>query len=140
MTGRGSEKPKLLSGGNPQIAKGDGDGPVQNYISAMPDWKQSVGRELDALIVELVPDVIKADRSNSPSYGVERENWFLNFHCVTKYEKVAFFQGASLVPEPPITSNSGEVRYVHLFGDDEFDREKLASWTMQAAMLPGWSP
>ena len=87
-------KPKLLSGGNPQIAKADGDAPVQAYIAAMPGWKRDVGRRLDALITRTVPGVRKAVKWNSPFYGMEGQGWFLNFHCFTRYVKVAFFRGA----------------------------------------------
>ena len=94
-------KPVLLSGGNPQIPKGDGDAPVQAYIAAMPDWKRDLGQKLDALIVRTVPDVRKAVKWNSPFYGVEGQGWFLSFHCFTRYVKVAFFKGTSLRPLPP---------------------------------------
>src|SRR5436309_3585791 len=98
---RARAKPVLLSGGNPQIAKADGDAPVQAYIAAMPGWKRGVGRRLDALIVRTVPGVSKAVRWNTPFYGIEDQGWFLGFHCVTKYVKVAFFRGTSLRPVPP---------------------------------------
>jgi hypothetical protein len=98
---RGVAKPALLAGGNPQIAKADGDAPVQAYIAAMPSWKRDVGRRLDALIVRTVPGVRKAVKWNSPFYGVEGQGWFLSFHCFTKYVKVAFFRGTSLLPVPP---------------------------------------
>ena len=102
----GNRKPTLLSGGNPQIAKADGDAPVQAYIAAMPGWKRDVGRRLDALIVRTVPDVRKAVRWNSPFYGIEGQGWFLNFHCFTKYVKVAFFRGTSLVRFPPASPST----------------------------------
>src|SRR5215510_4109424 len=102
----------LLAGGNPQIAKGDGDAPVQAYIAAMPGWKRDVGRRLDALIVRAVPGVHKAVKWNSPFYGVEGDGWFLNFHCFTHYVKVAFFRGSSLRPLPPGESKTPETRYV----------------------------
>ena len=98
---RAAAKPALLAGGNPQIAKADGDAPVQAYIAAIPGWKRGVGRRLDALIVSTVPGVRKAVKWNSPFYGVEGQGWFLNFHCFTKYVKVAFFRGTSLRPVPP---------------------------------------
>ena len=132
-------KPALLAGGNPQIAKGDGDGPVQAYIAAMPDWKRDVGRLLDALIVRTVPDVRKAVRWNSPFYGIEGQGWFLNFHCYTKYVKVAFFRGASLRPLPPGESKSEEVRYLDIHEDEPLDELQLADWVKQAGELPGWS-
>jgi hypothetical protein len=130
-------KPKLLSGGNPQIAKADGDAPVQAYIAAMPGWKRDVGRRLDALIVRTVPDVRKAVRWNSPFYGVEAKGWFLGVHCITKYVKVAFFKGASLRPLPPVESKQKDVRYFHVHEGETIDEERLASWVRQASELPG---
>jgi hypothetical protein len=120
--------PALLAGGNPQIAKAEGDAPVQAYIAAMPGWKRDVGRRLDALIVRAVPGVRKAVKWNSPFYGVEGQGWFLNFHCFTKYVKVAFFRGTSLRPVPPGESKHEEVRYVIRFyeriqADRQIDRE-----------------
>jgi hypothetical protein len=132
--------PRLLAGGNPQIAKGDGDAPVQAYIAAMPGWKRDVGRRLDALIVRTVPDVRKAVKWNSPFYGLEGQGWFLNFHCFTKYVKVAFFRGASLRPLPPGASRHKDVRYVDIHEGDEFDEPQVADWVRQAAALPGWVP
>jgi hypothetical protein len=133
-------EPVLLSGGNPQIAKADGDAPVQAYIAAMPGWKSDVGRRLDALIVSTVPGVSKAVRWNSPFYGVEGQGWFLNFHCFTKYVKVAFFRGTSLRPPPPGASKSDDTRYLDIHEDDDVDQELLASWIRQASELPGWVP
>ena len=132
-----SAKPKLLSGGNPQIAKGDGDAPVQAYIAAMPGWKRDVGRRLDALVVRTVPSVRKAVRWNSPFYGIEGRGWFLTFHCMTKYIKVAFFRGTSLRPVPPVESRHEGMRYFHIHEDDELDEELMASWIRQASDLPG---
>ena len=132
--------PVLLAGGNPQIAKADGDAPVQAYIAAMPGWKQDVGRRLDALIVRAVPDVQKAVKWNSPFYGIEGQGWFLNYHCFTKYVKVAFFRGTSLSPLPPGESKSKDVRYLDIHEDDELDEGLLTSWFRQAAKLPGWVP
>jgi hypothetical protein len=129
--------PKLLSGGNPQIAKADGDAPVQAYIAAMPGWKREVGRRLDALIVHTVPHVRKAVRWNSPFYGVEGRGWFLGVHCITKYVKVAFFRGAALHPLPPVESKQKDVRYFHIHEGDEIDEELVASWIRRAAELPG---
>lgn len=129
--------PKLLSGGNPQIPKGDGDAPVQAYIAAMPSWKHNVGRILDALIVRTVPEVQKAVRWNSPFYGIEGQGWFLSFHCFTKYVKVTFLNGASLCPLPPVESKHEAVRYFHIQEQDPFDEELLARWIRQAAALPG---
>ncbi|MRR11643.1 DUF1801 domain-containing protein [bacterium] len=134
----GTAKPVLLAGGNPQIAKADGDAPVQAYIAAMPGWKNDVGRRLDSIIVRTVPDVRKAVRWNSPFYGMEGQGWFLNFHCFTKYVKVAFFNGASLNPPPPETSKHDEVRYLNIYEDGQFDEAQFAEWVMQASQLPGW--
>ena len=133
-------KPALLVGGNPQIAKGDGDAPVQAYIAAMPGWKSDVGRRLDALIVRTVPEVRKAVKWNSPFYGTNGQGWFLNFHCFTKYVKVAFFRGTSLRPLLPGESKHKEVRYLDIHEDDELDEKLLASWIRQASELPGWVP
>jgi hypothetical protein len=129
---------KRLSGGNPQIAKADGNAPVQAYIAAMPGWKREVGRRLDALIVRTVPGVSKAVKWNSPFYGVEGQGWFLAFHCVTKYIKVAFFRGTSLRPLPPSESKNEETRYVHIHEGDTLDEAQMAKWVKQAAALPGW--
>jgi hypothetical protein len=133
-------KPKLLAGGNPQIAKADGDAPVQAYIDAMPGWKRDVGRRLDALIVRTVPGVRKAVKWNSPFYGIEGQGWFLNFHVFTKYVKVAFFRGSSLQPLPPGQSKQKEVRYVDIHEDDQLDEAQWRAWLQQAAALPGWVP
>jgi hypothetical protein len=133
-----SSKPKLLSGGNPQIAKADGDAPVQEYIAAMPEWKRDVGRAIDALIVRTVPDVRKAVKWNSPFYGIEGKGWFLSFHCFTKYVKVTFFNGASLKPMPPGESKHEEVRYLDIHEDDELDEKQFEKWVKQASKLPGW--
>jgi hypothetical protein len=129
--------PRLLSGGNPQIAKADGDAPVQAYIAAMPGWKRDLGRRLDALIMRNVPNVRKAVRWNTPFYGIAGRGWFLDFHCLTKYVKVAFFQGASLRPVPPGASKVKGVRYFDIHEDDALDEELLAGWIRQAAALPG---
>jgi hypothetical protein len=133
-----AEKLKLLAGGNPQIAKGDGDAPVQAYIEAMPGWKRGVGRYLDALIVRNVPNVHKAVKWNTPFYGIEDQGFFLGFHCLTKYVKVAFFRGTSLSPVPPVESKNQDARYFHIYENDQLDEELLASWIRQAAALPGW--
>jgi hypothetical protein len=132
-------KLKLLSGGNPQIAKGYGDAPVQAYIAAMPGWKREVGRRLDALITRTVPGVRKAVKWNSPFYatGGEGQGWFLSFHCFTRYVKVAFFRGASLTPTPPGTSKHKDVRYLDIHEDDALDEAQLIAWVKQAASLPG---
>jgi hypothetical protein len=132
-----ASEPALLAGGNPQIAKGDGDAPVQAYIAAMPGWKSDVGRRLDALIVRTVPGVRKAVKWNSPFYGVPGQGWFLNFHCFTKYVRVAFFRGASLRPVPPGESKHKEVRYLDIHEDDPLDEAQFADWVRQASQLPG---
>jgi hypothetical protein len=129
--------PRLLSGGNPQIAKGDGDAPVQAYIAAMPGWKRDIGCRLDALIERRVPGVCKAVKWNSPFYGVEGQGWFLSFHCFTKYVKVAFFRGTSLRPVPPGASRSQDTRYLDIYEGDAFDETQVAAWVTQASRLPG---
>ena len=136
-TSKKSAKVALLAGGNPQIPKGDGDGPVQAYIAAMPGWKHDVGRRLDALIVRTVPDVRKAVKWNSPFYGIEDQGWFLNFHCFTKYVKVAFFRGTSLRPLPPGESKHEEVRYLDVHEHDAIDARQFTKWVKQASKLPG---
>ena len=128
---------KLLSGGNPQIAKADGDAPVQAYIAAMPGWKRDVGRRLDALIVRNVPNVRKAVKWNTPFYGIEGQGWFLGIHCFTKYVKVAFFRGTSLRPVPPGESKSKDTRYLDIHEDDQLDEAQFAAWVKQASQLPG---
>jgi hypothetical protein len=138
MSGKAPRKPKLLSGGNPQIAKADGDEPVQAYIAAMPGWKSDAGRELDAIITRAVPSVKKAVRWNSPFYGIEGEGWFLGLHCLTKYIKVAFFQGASLDPIPPVASKDKNARYFHIYEGDALDEAQIRKWVKQASKLPGW--
>ena len=131
-------QPTLLAGGNPKIAKADGDAPVQDYIAAMPGWKRGVGRRLDALIVRTVPELRKAVKWNSPFYGIEGRGWFLSFHCFTNYVKVTFFRGASLRPLPPGESRHEEVRYLDIHEGDEFDDARLMRWVKQASQLPGW--
>jgi len=132
-------KPALLAGGNPQIAKADGDAPVQAYIAAMPGWKRDVGRRLDAIIVHTLPDVQKAVKWNSPLYGVEGRGWILGIHVFTKYVKVAFFRGTSLRPMPPGASKSGDTRYLDIREADMFDEAQFAAWVKQASRLPGWA-
>jgi hypothetical protein len=134
---RKNEKPTLLSGGNPQIAKGDGDVPVQAFIAAMPGWKSDVGRRLDALIVQTVPGVRKAVRWNTPFYGMAGKGWFLGFHCFTKYIKVVFLSGTSLRPLPPVESKNQGTRYFHIHENDTLDEELFANWIRQASKLPG---
>ena len=131
------KKPKLLSGGNPQIPKGYGDAPVRAYIAAIPGWKRAVAKQLDALIVRTVPGVQKAVKYNSPLYGMEIGGWFLSFHLFTNYVKVAFFHGASLRPLPPGESKQKEVRYLDIHEDDEIDEALVSSWIKQASKLPG---
>ena len=131
------EGPRLLAGGNPQMAKGDGDAVVQQWIAAMPGWKQDVGRRLDALIVSAVPDVRKAVRWNTPFYGLVGNGWFMAFHCLTKYVKVAIFQGTSLNPVPPVSSKQPNVRYVHLTETEATDWQQIGDWVLQASRLPG---
>jgi hypothetical protein len=138
-----ASKPKtvrLLSGGNPQIAKADGDAPVQAYIAAMSGWKQGVGRSLDAVIVRSVPKVRKAVKWNSPFYGLEGRGWFVSFHTFTHYVKVTFFRGASLRPLPPGVSKTPDTRYLDIREGDEIDEAQLQKWLKQAAALPGWVP
>ena len=132
------KEPRLLAGGNPQIPKGDGDGPLQAYIAAMPGWKRDVGRRLDELIAGAVPDVRKAVRWNSPFYGVEGEGWFLSFHCYARYVKVAFFNGASLQPPRPGRPKDEAVRYLDVHEDGKLDEAQFADWVAQASRLPGW--
>ncbi len=128
----------LLSGGNPQIPKGDGDAPVQAYIAAMPGWKRAAGERLDALIERMVPGVEKAVRWNSPFYATPGKGWFLSFHCFTKYIKVTLFRGADLKPLPPVASKDEKARYFHIHEDEAPDEEQIADWVRQAAAMPGW--
>jgi hypothetical protein len=130
--------PVLLTGGNPQIAIGDGDEPVQAYIAAMPGWKGDMGRRLDELIVKAVPEVTKAVKWNSPFYGVEGQGWMVGFHCFTKYIKVSFFNGVSLVPPPPGKSKNNDVRYLDIYEDVAIDEAQFSDWVKQATRLPGW--
>ena len=133
-----TKKPRLLSGGNPRIAKAEGNAPVQAYIAAMPDGKREVGRRIDAIVTRTVPGVRKAVKWNSPFYGVEGRGWFLSFHCFSRYVKVGFFRGASLKPLPPGASKQKDVRYLDIHVDDELDEAQLAKWVKQASRLPGW--
>ena len=129
---------KLLSGGNPKIAKADGDGAVQAYIAAMPGWKKDVGRRLDAIITRAAPHARKAVKWNSPFYGADGKGWFVSFHVFTKYVKVAFFNGASLKPMPPGPSKSDNTRYLDIHETDKLDEKQMAAWVKQAIKLPGW--
>lgn len=131
-------EPRLLSGGNPQIPKGEGDAPVQAYIAAMPGWKSEAGGKLDRLIEKTVPGVRKAVKWNSPFYGVEGQGWFLSFHVFTRYIKVSFFRGADLDPLPPVGSKDPNTRYVHIEEGGPVDERQLADWIRQAAAIPGW--
>ena len=130
-------KPKLLSGGNPQIPKADGDAPVQAYIAAMPGWKSELGRQIDALIVREIPHVRKAVRWNSPFYGIGDQSWFVSYHVFTRYVKVTFLYGASLQPEPPGSGKDPDARWVDIY-EEEFDEDQMADWIRQAAAIPGW--
>lgn len=131
------KKPKLLTGGNPQIPKGDGDGPVQDYIAAMPGWKHAVGVDLDGLVTKTVAGVRKAVRWNSPFYGLEGRGWFLSFYCFTRYVKITFLNGSSLEPPPPGDSKHDAVRYLVIHEGDDLDRDQLRDWILQGAALPG---
>ena len=133
-----SKKVVLLSGGNPQIAKAEGDAPAQAYIAAMPGWKRALGQRLDSLIVRTVPNVCKAVKWNSPFYGVDGRGRFLSFHVFTRYVKVTFFRGSSLEPVPPGASKHKDVRYLDIHEGDDLDEPQLLSWVKQAAALPGW--
>jgi hypothetical protein len=128
----------LLSGGNPQIAKGEGDAPVQAYIAAMPGWKRAIGERLDALIVRNVPGVRKAVKWNTPLYGVEGQGWFMGFHVYERFVKVSFFKGTSL-HRPPTGGKAKEARWIDVHEDD-LDEAQMADWVKQAAALPGWEP
>jgi hypothetical protein len=128
----------LLPGGNPRIAKADGDAPVQAYIAAMPGWKRDIGKRLDTLIARNVPNVRKAVKWNSPFYGIEGQGWFLSFHVFTHYVKVTFFRGTSLRPVPP-GGTGKDARWIDI-QEDDLDEAQMATWVKQAAALPGWVP
>jgi hypothetical protein len=132
-----ASRPRKLAGGNPQIAKGEGDAVVQRYIRAMPGWKRDVGKRIDAVVARSVRRVRKAVKWNSPFYGVEGKGWFLSFHVFTRYVKVTFFRGTALRPMPPGESKHEDVRYLDIHEDD-LDEAQLARWVKQAAKLPGW--
>lgn len=132
-----AEAPRLLAGGNPQIAKGDGEAPVRAYLDAMPGWKQPIGRRLDAIVTRVVPGVCKAVKWNTPLYGKTPGLWFLAFHCFDRYVKVTFFRGAQLTPPPPGPSKQPQVRYLDIREQDAIDEDRLADWVRQAAALPG---
>ncbi len=132
-----AEEVRLLSGGNPQIPKGDGDAPVQAYIAAMPGWKSELGRQLDHLVVNAVPNVVKAMRWNSPWYGVKGQGWFLSFHVFTRYVKVTFLRGALLDPLPPGSGKDPDSRWLDIY-EEGFDAEQFTDWVCQAAAIPGW--
>ena len=136
-----SKRVKLLAGGNPQIAKADGDAPVQAYIAAMPGWKSNIGKRLDAIIVHNVPNVRKAVKWNSPFYGIEGQGWFLSFHVFTRYVKVTFFNGTLLRPVPPGgTPKSKDSRWIDIHEGDKIDQKQMARWVRQSAASPGWMP
>jgi hypothetical protein len=129
----------LLAGGNPRVAKADGDAPVQAYIAAIPaNWKRDIGKRLDALVERNVPGVLKAVKWNSPFYGVEGRGWFLSFHVFTRYVKATFFRGTSLRPVPP-GGTGKDARWIDIHEDD-FDEGQMTTWLKQAAALPGWVP
>ncbi len=130
---------KLLSGGNPQIAKGDGDAPVQAYIAAMPGWKSDLGKRLDALIVKNLPNVRKAVRWNSPFYGIEGQGWLVSFHVLTRYVQVNFFCGVLLKPIPPVAGKDPNARWINIYEEDELDVPQMTDWLKQAAKLNGWA-
>lgn len=138
--GQKPSEPVLLSGGNPQVAKGEGEAPVQEYIEAMPGWKREAGQRLDELITTTVPQVRKAVKWNSAFYGIEGQGWFLSYHCYTKYIKLTFFRGAELEPKPPVAAKNDDVRYFHIYEGDELDEALLTSWIRQASERPGWTP
>lgn len=129
--------PRLLAGGNPQIPKGDGDGPVQAYIAAMPGWKRETGEYLDRLIERTVPGVRKAVKYNEPFYGAEPGGWFVSYRCFTRYVKLTFFRGASLDPLPPVAFTAPEPRALHIHEGDVLDEARLVAWIRQASELPG---
>jgi hypothetical protein len=134
-----AKRTALLAGGNPQIAKADGDAPVQAYIAAMPGWKRAIGERIDALVARTVPGVRKAVKWNSPFYGVDGQGWFLSVHVFTRYVKLTFFRGAALVPPPPgHTPKSGEGRWLDVHEGDALDEAQLAAWVKRAAAIPGW--
>ena len=137
MRGDGA-KPAILSGGNPRIAKADGDAPVRAYIAAMPGWKREVGERLDALIVRTVPGVRKAVKWNSPLYGVEGMGWFLGVHVFAKYVKVTFFRGKALEPPPPRPSKGPDAASIDIREGDALDEAQMANWIRQAVALPGF--
>lgn len=132
-----ASQPKLLSGGNPQIARGDGRAPVDAYIAAMPGWKRAVGARIDALVEQAVPGVRRAVKWNSPFYGVAGHGWFAALHCFERYVKIAFFRGDRLVPQPPVASKCDGVRYLHVHDDGVIDEALLARWLRDASRLPG---
>lgn len=129
---------KLLSGGNPQIAKADGHAPVLAYIAAMPDWKRAVGERIDALVADELPMVERAVKWNSPLWGMPGQGWFLGLHCFKAYIKLAFFTGSALSPQPPVAAADPNTRYLHLHSMADLDEKVFRSWMRQARQLPGW--
>ncbi|QYK40979.1 MAG: DUF1801 domain-containing protein [Paracoccaceae bacterium] len=128
---------RLLTGGNPQIAKADGEAPVAAYIAAMPGWKSTVGRRIDDLVREVVPDAARAVRWNAPFWGVPGQGWMLSLSCTARYVKVAFLTGSALHPMPPEASKHPAMRYLHLYEDTSLDQMQFADWLRQAAAIPG---
>lgn len=138
MSGKSKPTPQLLSGGNPRVEKGDGDGPVREYLQLMPGWKREVGLRFDEVVSQVLPDAKRAVRWNSPFYGVQGRGWFASMHCFTKYVKATFFDGVELVPQPPISGKDPRARFVHFYEDTDFDVCAVTQWVSQAARLPGW--
>jgi len=135
---RPAKSPRLLAGGNPQIAMADGDAPVQAYIEAMPGWKRAVGQRIDAILSAAVPGVRKVVKWNSPFYGVDGNGWFLGIHCTTRYVKVTFFRGVALRPQPPVASARPDVRFLHIHEGEPIDEARFRAWVTKASRLPGW--
>ncbi|MBX7208753.1 MAG: DUF1801 domain-containing protein [Verrucomicrobiaceae bacterium] len=130
---------KLLTGGNPQIAKGDGDAVVLEYIAAMPGWKSAVGRRLLALIKKHLPKVQMAVRWNSPFFGIEGQGWLVSFHVVTKHVKLNFFSGTSLKPAPPCGGKDPNARWLNISEGEELDEAQITEWLKQVATMNGWA-
>jgi hypothetical protein len=129
-------KAVLLSGGNPQIAKAEGDAPVQAWIAAAPGWKRGVGERIDGLVVKVLPGVRKAVKWNSPFYGADPDGWFLSLHCYDRFVRLAFFRGALMEPQPPGPSKVGDVRYLDIREDDATTDKQITAWIRQAIKLP----
>lgn len=129
-------KPKLLSGDNPQIPKGYGDEPVQDYLDAVSGWKQKVCRKIDSIVTDTVGDVLKAVKWNTPLYGTEEDHYFLSYHCFDRYVKVTFLRGDQLDPKPPGTSKHEHERYLDVHEDDKLG-DQFKAWVKQASEIPG---